>query len=85
MATFEVVDGQWFKDYLWKFKVEEEIDYYKESSGLDSKFYMFTFGLPLYLFWVSTALSIILPVFHALIKLISDKCRKVRPLENTVA
>ena len=36
IATFEVVNGDWLKEYLWKYEEEEELGYYFESAGIDS-------------------------------------------------
>jgi hypothetical protein len=37
--TFEVIDGDIFKENLWKFEGSEDVDPYKESCGYDSKLF----------------------------------------------
>jgi hypothetical protein len=63
MATFELVDGDLLKEYLWNYDEEEKgISVYILSTGYDSRLFQFTFGFPLYVFVYSlvlvTALSI---------------------------
>jgi hypothetical protein len=69
MATFEAIDGSWLKEYVWHFNETseaEEIDFYRQASGLDSEYFMFTFGLPLYPFWICVVMGFILPFSHAM-------------------
>ena len=47
ISTFELVDGDWLKEYLWRFDLEEETDYYLQAAGIDSVYFQFTFGFPL--------------------------------------
>jgi hypothetical protein len=64
MSTFELVDGDWLKEILWKFDEKEEVDFYILAAGIDSEYFMYTFGLPLYIFAACIILSLLLPVIN---------------------
>jgi hypothetical protein len=57
------------KENVWKFELEEEVDYYLKAAGIDSVFFMFTFGLPLYIFVLCKILAFIfLPIINFCIR-----------------
>jgi hypothetical protein len=37
MATFELVDGDWTKEHVWKYTLKEKIDRFLIAAGYDSK------------------------------------------------
>ena len=39
ISTFELVDGDWLKEYLWRFDLEEKTDYYLQAAGIDSVYF----------------------------------------------
>jgi hypothetical protein len=59
-----MIDGDWLKEFLWKFELEEQINYFLLAAGIDSVYFMFTFGLPLYLYAAGLALALILPLIN---------------------
>ena len=66
ISTFELIDGDILKEKVWDFDIEEQTDYYLEAAGVDSKFVMFTFGLPLYILGYSFGLALILPIINCI-------------------
>jgi len=65
ISTFELIDGDILKENLWEFDLEEEEpSYYLLSAGLDSAFFQFTFGLPLYILAYTMALALVLPIIN---------------------
>ena len=66
ISTFELIDGDILKEKVWDFDLEEEIDYYLKAAGIDSKFFMFTFGLPMYMLGYSFGLALIIPIINCI-------------------
>jgi hypothetical protein len=57
------------KENVWGFDIEEkDIDHHLQETGIDSKLFMFTFGLPLYIYGISVLLSILLPALNLFIR-----------------
>ena len=72
ISSFEIIDGDWTKEYIWQFRKEEkEIDFFITAAGIDSYLYMFTFGLPIYLF----TLAVFYALIAALFSLNCNKCK----------
>jgi hypothetical protein len=59
-----LVDGDWLKEILWQFNEEEEVDFYILAAGIDSEYFMYTFGLPLYISTACVILSLLLLVIN---------------------
>jgi hypothetical protein len=77
ISTFELIDGDLLKEGLWHYEDEEDLgddSYYFISAGLDSRFFMFTFGLPLYILIYSVFLAMALPVINY-IRYTKDACQ----------
>jgi hypothetical protein len=55
VVTFELIDNDWLKEHLWKYRLEEIVSYYLLLCGIDSNHTQFTIGFPLY----TLALSIV--------------------------
>jgi hypothetical protein len=36
MATFELIDGDWIKEEVWKYLKEEKVSFEMEACGIDS-------------------------------------------------
>ena len=36
MATFEVVNGDWLQEHLWKYDEKEKVSYYLQAAGISS-------------------------------------------------
>ena len=66
ISTFELIDGDILKEKVWDFDLEEDIDYYLKAAGIESKFFMFTFGLPMYILGYSFGLAILLPIINCI-------------------
>ena len=67
ISTFELIDDSILKKHLWKTNEEEVgIDHFLVEAGIDSRYFMFTFGLPLYILAFSLVVLIILGVVNAL-------------------
>ena len=64
ISTFEIIDGDILKEHLWGYEKEEDVSYYLVASGVDSVFFMFTFGLPLYVLIGSVILAILIPLVN---------------------
>lgn len=64
ISTFEIVDGDWIKENVWQFDEEESVDMYFLEVGYDSVFFMFTFGLPLYIFAACLLMAFTLPLIN---------------------
>lgn len=67
IATFELIDGDIVKEYIWFFDEEEDLDFFLEVCGIDSHVFMFTLGLPLYIFVTNLIIlvSILLSTYKA--------------------
>lgn len=68
ISTFELVDDDWLKENLWNFDLEEEIDYYLQAAGIDSVYFQFTLGFPLYVFFTCILCALILPLINLCIR-----------------
>lgn len=64
ISTFELIDGDIFKEKVWQYEKEEEIDHYLQAAGIDSALFMFTFGLPLYILGYFFTLALALTGFN---------------------
>ena len=64
IATFELIDGEFFETYIWKYDFKEDVDYYMEAAGIESSLFMFTFGLPLYIFLLCIVLAVTIPLIN---------------------
>jgi hypothetical protein len=64
MATFEIINGDWLKDHIWQYKIEELISYYMKACGYDSNHTQFTIGSPLYLFGLTILTILLLPMIN---------------------
>ena len=50
IATFELIDSDFMKEIVYGYEEEEDLDYFAQVSGFDSRIFMFSFGEPLYFF-----------------------------------
>lgn len=50
MANFELVDGDWIKEYVWKYFEEEDVEDQFIACGYDSNHIQYTMGFPLYIY-----------------------------------
>jgi hypothetical protein len=62
ISTFEVVDGDWLKEYLWRYEEEEDVSNPLLACGVDSNHMQFTLGFPLYVYAYSSIVVILLLV-----------------------
>jgi len=67
IATFELIDGDIVKGW-WAYEKDEEVDFYVQEAGYDSYVFMFTMGLPLYIFTINVILLALLPALICLTK-----------------
>jgi hypothetical protein len=67
ISTFELIDDTYLKKYLWKiFDEEEGIDHFLLEAGIDSRLFMFTFGLPLYILAIAIPIMLVLVLAECL-------------------
>jgi len=59
IATFEIIPDEWYRDYIWFWKEEENISARLEAVGLDSYIFMLSMGLPFYVFGVALLLLLV--------------------------
>lgn len=84
ISTFEIIDGDILKEQLWQYEDEEDLGddgYYFISAGLDSRFFMFTFGLPLYVLAYTVVMALALPAINY-IRYTKDACRVADDFEG---
>jgi hypothetical protein len=82
ISTFELIDGTYLKKFLWRIFYEEKgIDHFLLEAGIDSRFYMFTFGLPLYVFAFSLIAVTVLGIIYC-IRSILNMIRMNRNFED---
>jgi hypothetical protein len=64
VATYEIVDGDLLKENLWKYKLEEKVNYYLKLCGYSSNHFQFILGLPLYFFGLGPVVLLFLIVLN---------------------
>jgi hypothetical protein len=50
IVTYEIVPGELYSDYIWSWTEEEDLEQRHEATGMDSKVFMLSMGMPLYVF-----------------------------------
>ena len=70
LCTFEVIPGEFWKDYIWNWTEKEELSKKLEYTGLDSRIFMLSMGMPFYIFALS------LPFLLVAIALTYCYCRR---------
>jgi hypothetical protein len=59
ILTFEMVPGEVYQNYIWKWTEKEELDSKFDAVGLDSRIFMMSMGFPFYVFCI---LLLLLPI-----------------------
>jgi hypothetical protein len=59
ILTFEMVPGELYQEYIWKWTEEEDLNSKQQAVGLDSRIFMLSMGFPFYVFLISIILFIV--------------------------
>jgi hypothetical protein len=80
ILTFEMVPGDVYQNYIWKWTENEELDSKFDAVGLDSRIFMMSMGFPFYVFGI---LLLLLPI--ALVMAACIYCNKPKPKDEAEA
>ena len=53
LCTFEAIPGEFWSGVIWNWTEEEDLNKKLQATGLDSRIFMLSMGMPFYIFAVS--------------------------------
>jgi hypothetical protein len=59
ILTFEIIPGEVYQNYIWKWTEEEDLESKLDAVGMDSRIFMLSMGVPFYIFALAIVLLVI--------------------------